>query len=765
MLRNAIRRSSLNKENKISMKSFIQLVPAIALLVLLGALSRPMQGEVAVADAPRIRVPKVSKAPRLEDYLNGNQRIEELRISEFRQREPNDGGPPKLQTTAYLSYDDVNLYAIFVCQGKRTEIRANMNRREDIEEDDHVILNLDSFHDRRHAYEFFVNPLGIQRDGLITEGQDDDFTFDTVWQSRGQFTPNGYVVWMAIPFKRLRFSRDPGRTWGIALGRYTPASNEFSTWPYLTERMEAYVPQFATLESMEGTSPGRNIQVIPYAFYSGQKFLNNSAFENHNEFRGGVDAKFVARNGLTFDFTANPDFSQIESDEPQVTINQRYEVFFPEKRPFFTESAGFFQTPEDLFFSRRIADPQFGARMTGKVGDWALGALAIDDRAPGEVLDPADPLFQDHAQIGVLRAQRDIGKESTAGVFLSRLHFGSSSNEVLSADTRLKLSPNWVLTGQLMRAWARDLDGQRSSGTGLFTEIRHTGRHFTYYTNYRDRSPNLEVDLGFIPRVDIRQVRNSAGYQWRPENGKVVSFGPELNTLIDWDHQGRLQDWSFDLPFSLQLKRSTTLSVGHTQVYERFQDIPFHEQATYAYVSTQPWRILSLNSSFIQGTNVNYFPAQGLLPFLASSSDASAGITLRPSSRLRVEETYLYDRLGTLSNPKSAGVPSSAAIFNNHLLRTKFSYQFNRSFSLRAIVDVNLVLANAQLVDLDQTKRVTTDILFTYLLHPGTAIYVGYNNTRENLGLNPVGGVGRVNSPSLTTQRQFFIKLSYLFRF
>jgi hypothetical protein len=228
--------------------------------------------------------------------------------------------------------------------------------------------------------------------------------------------------------------------------------------------MEAYVPQFATLESMEGTSPGRNIQVIPYAFFAGQRFLNNSAFENHNEFRGGVDAKLVAHNGLTFDFTANPDFSQIESDEPQVTINQRYEVFFPEKRPFFTESAGFFQTPEDLFFSRRIADPQFGARMTGKVGDWALGALAIDDRAQGEVLDPSDPLFQDHAQIGVLRAQREIGKESTVGVFLSRLHFGPSSNEVLSADTRLKLSPNWVLTGQLMRTWARDFEGQRSSG-------------------------------------------------------------------------------------------------------------------------------------------------------------------------------------------------------------------------------------------------------------------------------------------------------------
>jgi len=736
---------------------------AMFVLLLIG--TRSLSAETVIADPPRIQLPKVGVPPRIEDYLDGNERSQELKVAEFRQREPNDGDAPQLRTTAYLSYDDANLYAIFVCEESQRDLRAHMSRREDIEEDDHVILNIDSFHDRRHAYEFFVNPLGIQRDGLITEGQDDDFSFDTVWQSRGKLTANGYVVWIAIPFKSLRFNREPGSTWGIALGRYTPAISEFSTWPYLTERVEAYVPQFATLDAMDGSSPGRNMQFIPYAFFAGQRFLNTAAFENNNEFRGGVDAKVVVHDALTFDFTANPDFSQVESDEPQVTINQRYEVFFPEKRPFFTESAGFFNTPENLFFSRRVVNPQFGARMTGKIGGWALGALGIDDRAPGEALDPSDSLFKNHAQVGVLRAQREIGHESTVGVFLSRLHFGPTSNQVLSADTRMKISPNWVFTGQIMRTSARDFEGRRSQGTGLFSEIRHTGRHFTYYTSYRDRSPDLQVDLGFIPRVDIRQVRNSAGYQWRPETGSLVSFGPTLFTSIDWDHFGQLQDWSVDIPFSLQLRRSTTFSAGHTQLYERFANIGFREQATYAYLSSQPWRIIGLDASLVQGTNINYFPAKGLMPFLANSSDATVGFTLRPASRLRLEESYIYNRLGTSARSQGQGIESSTTIFTNHLLRTKLSYQFTKALSLRAILDYNAVLANPQLVDLDKTKRITADILFTYLLHPGTAIYVGYNNGFENLALDPQNGTQRVNSPSLMTQRQFFVKMSYLFRF
>jgi hypothetical protein len=163
---------------------------------------------------------------------------------------------------------------------------------------------------------------------------------------------------------------------------------------------------------------------------------------------------------------------------------------------------------------------------------------------------------------------------------------------------------------------------------------------------------------------------------------------------------------------------------------------------------------------------VNYFPAAGLAPFLCTAQDASVSIRLRPLSRFRFEQTYLYDRLGLLRGFQPAAAPSKGAIFNNHILRSKINYQFSRELSLRAILDYNAVLSNSVLVNLDKSNRITGDLLVTYLIHPGTAFYAGFTNTRENLALlsGPVPLLERTRQPSLTTGRQFFVKLSYLFR-
>src|SRR5947207_11266602 len=139
---------------------------------------------------------------------------------------------------------------------------------------------------------------------------------------------------------------------------------------------------------MESISPGRNMQFIPYGVLRSFRALDTRdpavpRFDHRDaEFHGGIDSKFVLHDNLVLDVTANPDFSQVESDEPQITVNQRFEVFFPERRPFFLENSDYFKTPIDLFFTRRIGDPQFGARLTGKVGPYSLGILATDDRGP-----------------------------------------------------------------------------------------------------------------------------------------------------------------------------------------------------------------------------------------------------------------------------------------------------------------------------------------------------------------------------------------------
>src|SRR6185295_10849684 len=202
------------------------------------------------------------------------------------------------------------------------------------------------------------------------------------------------------------------RAWGIALMRGIPANNEQAFWPGVTHTISSFASQMADVHGLTGISPGRNIQLIPYGTFTGARFLDDSTFDSKADGRVGLDAKIVAHDVVTLGLTANPDFSQVESDEPQVTINQRFEVFFPEKRPFFLENAGYFQTPINLFFSRRIRDPQIGARATGKLGGWAAGALAIDDRAPGRALEAVDPQYGDRAVNGVVRVRRELGESS-----------------------------------------------------------------------------------------------------------------------------------------------------------------------------------------------------------------------------------------------------------------------------------------------------------------------------------------------------------------
>src|SRR5712671_4654579 len=410
------------------------------------------------AKIPLSRIPRVHRAPKLEDFLENQPREAELAVTDFRQNSPGDGTPATEQTTAYLSYDAKNLYVVFVCQDESGAVRAHLSRREGSDQDDGVGVLLDTFRDFHRAYFFFSNPLGVQTDAIYTEGQGYDFSFDTLWDNAGRVTSDGYIVFFSIPFKSLRFSHAPEQTWGIALYRTILRKSEYDYWPYLTQRVEGLTQQFAPVGGLENVSPGRNMQFIPYGLLASDHFLYQPpggppGFVDQFEHRAGLDAKFVAKDSLTFDLTLNPDFSQVESDDPQVTINQRFAVFFPEKRPFFIENAGFFMTPINLFFSRQIADPQFGGRMTGKLGKWTLGALVIDDRQPG--LGRTSGPYNTRAVDGVVRVAREFGKQSYVGAYVSSRDFADTSNRVASLDARLKFSKNWVVDAQAVHTWTR----------------------------------------------------------------------------------------------------------------------------------------------------------------------------------------------------------------------------------------------------------------------------------------------------------------------
>jgi Domain of unknown function (DUF5916) len=727
------------------------------LLTLCAAACAAAQTTPRAAANRNLHIARVSSPPMLEDYIRGDPPDGAMPVTNFIQRNPDDGKPASDKTRAWLGYDDTNLYVIFVCQSPPGELRARYTKRDDIFADDFVGVLLDTFHDHQHAFEFFVNPYGIQLDGINTEGQGDDWNFDTYWKSEGRPIKDGYAALITIPFKSLRFTTMDMQTWGFAFLRNIPARSENSFWPPVTNRVNGFVPQFGNLDGFSSISPGRNIRLIPYVAGSSARLLDYPPdrpplFRTSRDVRAGMDAKIVIRESLTLDATINPDFSQVESDDPQVTVNQRFEVFFPEKRPFFLENASYFQTPENLFFSRRIGDPVGGVRLTGRLGRWSIGMLAGADRGPGKRVDPADPRAGDDAPGGVLRVQRNVGKESTVGMFFSDYNFGGSYNRVASMDARWKVSKNWVAVGQAIASSTRNLDGTRSAGPAYLATLNRSGLHFNYFGNYVDRNPGFHTDLGFVPRTDIRMTQQNLHYEWRPEATPVANFGFNSFSNGDWNRQNRFQDGYAGGNFFLNFRRATGFNVNHIWSYELYQGIGFHKSATEVYFYSDRFRRLGINAFFGTGTGVNYSPAAGVKPSLAGNQYGNTTITFRPNNRLRIQETYFYTRL--------------KHVFTNHIFRNTVNYQFSPAFSLRAIIDYNAVLSNPAVASYDTSKKFTGDLLLAYLPYPGTAVYLGYTNGRENLALlGYPAALERTQNPDLQTLAQVFVKVSYLFRF
>ncbi len=251
------------------------------------------------------------------------------------------------------------------------------------------------------------------------------------------------------------------------------------------------------------------------------------------------------------------------------------------------------------------------------------------------------------------------------------------------------------------------------------------------------------------------------GYRWWPEGGRLQSFGPSFSASANWDHSGRLQDWSGFADFAVDLTGQTFLNFSRTDDYEFFGR-GFRKSRYDVSFSTGWLTWLSIGGKWGQGDVINFNPAAGQTSFLANDMTASLSMTLRPSPRLRIDATYLYDRLGTGANPEP-GLPARTPIFNNHLARSKLNYQFTRELSLRLILDYFALLPNTSLSSVEPFKGFTSDVLLEYRLNPWTAVFAGYTDQREHFAMNPLSAPGSFTDDSFVpVGRQFFVKLSYL---
>jgi len=743
------------------------------------------------AVGPSIQIPRIHTPPTLADFsdMEPNPRVASsmLKVTGFIVREPADGTQPSQNTDVYLGYDERNLYAVFVCWDTEPEkIRARMTRREDIFSDDSAEIMIDTFHDARRAYAFAVNPFGIQWDALWTEGSIGtgtasdfsgfDSSFDTVWHSEGHLTGRGYLALIAIPFKSLRFPEADQQEWGIILNRSIPRTNENIFWPRISNRIQGRFNQAANASGMEHVSPGRNIQLIPYGLFRSfrgidQRDPDHPVFESRTLKPDiGLDGKFILHGRFVLDATVNPDFSQIESDQPQITVNQRFEVFFPEKRPFFLENSNFFTTPINLVFTRRIGHPEYGLRLTGKSGPWAVGVMASDDRAPGEILPPTDPNSGKHATFAIARVSRDILDQSTIGAIFTDREFAGGYNRVGGIDANLKLDQNWRIQGAAVTSSTLNVDGTHSAGPGYKVDLERSGRKFNLQSLYLDYSPGFVTEAGFVNRVDIRQQNVNASYFFRPEGKFLNSWGPTLRQFSIFDHSGTALEYFAYPGLRFDMARATWINfhpIAYDGVFLRPQDftglttVKSYPQPFWGVEGATSWlKQIDFSWFYVSGAGVNYNPSAGRIPLIAHEDQANATLTIHASGRLRVDNSYLLEHIREREAHLTA--------VTNHIFRSKWNWQFTRELSARVIFQYTGVLSNPLISSLSPTRNFNTDFLVTYLVRPGTAIYVGFNSNLQNLDRRLIPtptGLLTTQNDYINDSRQFFVKASYLFRF
>ena len=475
----------------------------------------------------------------------------------------------------------------------------------------------------------------------------------------------------------------------MILYRGITRKTEDSFWPHISYKIEGRLGQAATLSGLEGISPGHSIELIPYGVMRGFRALDTRDFTNPYfqkataQGQPGMDAKFVIHDHFVVDMTANPDFSQVESEDPQITVNQRFAVYFPEKRPFFLENEDFFRTPLDLFFTRSIGDPSAGIRLTGKDGPYSVGLMADRRSQPRPGCARLRPALR-HPLLfhGCAREPRHLPPVER-GRALHRL--GMSHDRGIQPHRRRRHSPE--IQSQLDarrpgRHSSSNLNlnceanlypfssGNRGNnnyyaGPADKLELRRDGLHFSYDGIYNDISPGFVTVPGFVNRVDIRETMQEADYRFRPKKGWIVDWGPSLIARYDFDHTGLRLDTDYVPYFAIQGRGQTLIIL---RPYEEFrerlrpQDFCFygyslycspttlgnqdyHEHTSGASIQTGYFKKATLNASYYWGQGVNFVasppatlgtPTPYNQPYLAREDSAQADADL--ASRKAVED-------------------------------------------------------------------------------------------------------------------------------
>ncbi|MBD3412819.1 MAG: hypothetical protein GF421_00100 [Candidatus Aminicenantes bacterium] len=675
---------------------------------------------------------------------------------------PAENVPAPVDTECYLIYDTNHLYVGCRAYDPEPEkIRAYLSDRDEAWQDDSIGLIIDTFNDQNRAFAFFVNPLGVQGDEIMSNGgSEEDTSWDAIWDSAGQITDFGYVVEIAIPFRALQFQPSKkDQIWGFAPVRNYPRSrrHQISSFPLDRNEIQCILCQLPKIRGFSGAEPGRNIELDPtvVGLYSDERegFPDGPLKKKESFGNIGISGRWGLTNNITLSGALNPDFSQVEADVAQLDINKQFALYYPEKRPFFLEGQDFFETPVQALYTRSIADPSWGVKVSGKEGKNAFGIFSAQDQLtnlifPGSQGSRSGFLNQ-HSFSNVLRFRRDVGGGSTLGLLMTDREGDCYHNRLAGLDGLLRINKSDMIAFQFLGSQtaypdslAQDYDQDTGElyGYAANVEISRQKKNYMVFGSYKDFSPEFRADLGFIPQVDFRNFEFGGGYQYTATEN---SFFSQINAAANYDqtndHQGHLLEKELETQIFLSGPMQSNLSTVVGVRKKVYKQEPFSQFFNHIFFSIQPTGTLQYKVAVSHGDEIDYAHVRAGKYF-----QISPGLNWNLGTHFNLNLSYLYRWL------KIEG----KQLFQAQLPQFRFIYHLNRTAFLRAIFQYQDIDRNLDLYDYDvesKTQTLFSQILFSYKLNPRTVLFLGYSD--NYLGFTDI---------SLTqTDRTFFLKVGY----
>lgn len=718
---------------------------------------------VAAASASLPQLPRSTAEVKIDGVLDDPIWKDALVVELTTETGPGENVPASVETHAYLVEDGTRLLIAFDARDPDPKsIRAYLRDRDRAFNDDFVGIVIDSFGDKRYAYEFFANALGVQMDLTNDDvSQRESESWDAIWDSAGTINDKGFAVEMAIPLSQLRFRNTAGeRVWGVDVLRFRPRGDRQRMSNNRLERgKNCYLCQFSQIRGLAGVEAGKNLEIVPSltaARSESRADPLNDPWQSKTNTDVGLNVRWGVTEALTANLALNPDFSQVEADVAQLDINQQFALLYPETRPFFLEGADYYSTPIQAVFTRTIADPRIGGKLTGQPGDSTLGVFAVEDELTNLLIpgpqDSSTTSLDATNTAFVGRYSHNTASGAQLGALFTSRSGDGYHNQVGGLDALMRIGGRHSFRAQYLlsdtaypTATATSFAQPLGSFDGAARQLRYTFNHREWYADikYKNYDAGFRADTGFLPRVGMEQTQYEASHIWQRSGArpwKNIQAGAEGTTTYSVD--GAMLDRTANAFVNFQ---------GPMQSFIRFTVGPaswswngqrFDGNGMDIYSQLRPRGGVNVQMQIHYGEQVDF-----------ANSRLALERRLQPNIEWNIGQ-HLLLRLRHTKSTLTA--KTGQRIFDANLTDVRVTWQFNvRSY----------IRFTTQRQDLERNTEVYTDrttpgrsltlgsqLLYAYKLNPQTVLYVGAANS---------GLEDDRTADLMQTNRTIFAKVSY----